>query len=253
MYVAVPGELVNISVKPGDKVAKDQELGKLNSIELLLQIEDIKGKRDAYLAKVKSMHRAQFGDRAAMQDLAQTKETLEMYEIQLQEKQRDLDRLVLRAPIDGTVIPPPEIPKRKRPDGELQTFSGIPLRKANLGAHLHESMLYCQIGDPTQMEAVLVVDQDEIEFMNKGMEVDIMLDELPGRTYRTTIEEIAKDDLKIAPRQLSNKAGGEVATTTDESGADRPINTSYQARAHLDNQDGLLFVGLSGHAKVHAR
>ena len=253
VYVAVPGELTQISVKPGDKVAANQQLGKLNSIELLLQIEDLKGKLAAYQAKVISLERLRFTDRVAGQDLAQTQKTLQMYEEQIKEKERDLDRLVLRAPIGGTVIPPPAIPPRPERDGELATFSGIPLREANLGAHLPESTLFCQIGDPQKMEALLVVDQDEIEFMAEGQDVDIKLDELPGTTYHTSIEEIAKADLKVAPRQLSNKGGGEVATRTDESGTDRPINTSYQVRADLDNADGLLFVGLRGHAKVHAR
>jgi hypothetical protein len=122
----------------------------------------------------------------------------------------------------------------------------------NLGAHLPESTLFCQIGDPAQMEAVLVVDQDEIEFMTEGQNVAIRIDELPGRTFHTTIDEISKRDLKVAPRQLSNKGGGEVAAKTDESGVDRPINISYQARAKLDNSDGLMVVGLRGQAKVNA-
>jgi putative peptide zinc metalloprotease protein len=254
VYVAVPGELEEISVKPGDRVVADQPLGKLNSIELLLQIQDLKGKQASYTAKRDSMRRNRFsGDRSAAQDLAQVEKTLQMYEEQLKEKEQDLERLVLRAPVEGTVIPPPEIPKRHGRDGELMTFSGTPLRDVNLGAHLPESTLFCQIGDPAQMEAVMVVDQDEIEFMTEGQDVSIRIDELPGRTFHSTIDEISKRDLKIAPRQLSNKGGGEVAAKTDESGVDRPINISYQARAKLDNSDGLMFVGLRGQAKVNAR
>src|SRR5205085_6190024 len=141
-----------------------------------------------------------------------------MYYQQLKEKERDLERLVLKAPVDGTIIPPPEIPKRHAHDGELRTFSGTPLRDINLGAHLQESTLFCQIGNPANMEAVLVVDQDEIEFMDQEQSVDIKIDELPGRTFHTRIAEISKADLKVAPRQLSNKGGGDIATKTDESG-----------------------------------
>jgi putative peptide zinc metalloprotease protein len=254
VYVAVPGELAKINVQPGDRVAANQPLGELNSIELLLQIAELKGKVDLYTRKVETLEYNRLGgDKVAGQDLASMQKSLQMYKNQLKEKEHDLDRLVLKSPVEGTVIPPPEIPKRRSHDGELRTFSGTPLREINLGAHLPESTLFCQIGDPSKMEAVLVVDQDEIEFMDENQDVDIKIDELPGRTYHTTIAEIAKADLKVAPRQLSNKGGGEVATKTDESGADRPINISYQARAPLDNSDGLLFVGLRGQAKVHAR
>ena len=37
----------------------------------------------------------------------------------------------------------------------------------------------------------------------------------------------------------------------DESGADRPINTSYQARAPIDDADHNLVQGLRGTAKIY--
>ena len=38
----------------------------------------------------------------------------------------------------------------------------------------------------------------------------------------------------------------------DESGVERPINTTYQALADLEDPDGQLIQGLRGTAKVHA-
>jgi hypothetical protein len=112
----------------------------------------------------------------------------------------------------------------------------------------------CQIGDPRIMEAIMIVDQDDIEFVQEQQSVAIKLDELPNRTMTSKIEEIADNELKIAPRQLSNKTGGDVITKTDEQGMERPQNTSYQARAVLpEDPDNLLFIGMRGHAKIHAR
>ena len=59
--------------------------------------------------------------------------------------------------------------------------------------------------------------------------------------------------MKVSPRHLSNKAGGELPTKTDKAGVERPITTSYQVLVFpLDDPDGLLKIGLRGRAKIHA-
>ena len=64
------------------------------------------------------------------------------------------------------------------------------------------------------------------------------------------IDEIAADELEVSPRNLSAKVGGELPTETDDTGAERPLNPSYQARVFLDDPDGLLRPGLRGTAKI---
>jgi len=58
--------------------------------------------------------------------------------------------------------------------------------------------------------------------------------------------------MERSPERLSTKSGGELATRTDDSGAEVPMSTSYQANVYLDDTDGLLRVGLRGQAKIHA-
>ena len=112
-----------------------------------------------------------------------------------------------------------------------------------MGATLSDSTLFCEIGDPTKWEANLLIEQDDIEFVQAEQPIKVKLDEFPDRTYRSQITEIAKVDLKVTPRNLSNKSGGEVITKTDEAGSERPQNTSYEARAPIDDPQGLLTVG----------
>ncbi len=102
------------------------------------------------------------------------------------------------------------------------------------------------------MEAQLVIDQGDIEFVQEGAEVEIKLDELPGRTLRGVVEEVSRSDLKASPRNLSNKAGGELATATGAGGVERPLSASFQARVRLEDPEGLLRLGLRGTAKIHA-
>jgi putative peptide zinc metalloprotease protein len=173
-------------------------------------------------------------------------------EDQLREREGDRKRLALAAPIGGTVLPPPATPAKEDPTQQLPSWHGTPLEQRNLGSFLQPGVLFCQIGDPQQLEAVLVVDQADIDFLAEDQEVDLKLDELPGRTFHGTIHRISKDELKVSPKQLSNKAGGELATKTDESGVERPLSTSYQAQVLLEDPDKLMRIGLRGTAKVHA-
>ena len=113
--------------------------------------------------------------------------------------------------------------------------------------------MFCQIGNPRKLEALLVIDQGDIDYVHVGQKVDIKLDALPHDTLHSDIVEIAQTELKATPQRLSSKTGGELATKTDQkSGVEKPQSTSYQARAPLDNADDLLRLGFRGRGKVHA-
>jgi putative peptide zinc metalloprotease protein len=133
----------------------------------------------------------------------------------------------------------------------LPAWSGIPLDPRNVGAHLEEGTLVCKVGDPDQLEAVLVIDQADIGLVKTGQRVQVKFDQLPHDVFEGTIEEISQQNLKVASRRLAGKAGGELATKTDPSGVERPMNPSYQARVPLDDPEGLLRVGLRGQAKIY--
>ena len=155
------------------------------------------------------------------------------------------------APADGTVLPPPERPTSPESPGQLKSWSGTPFDRDNIGATLSDSTLFCEIGDPHQDGSQPVIEQDDMEFVHEDQPIKVKLDEFPHRTFRSQITEIAKVDLKVTPRICRASRGGEVITKTDEAGTERPQNTSYEARAPIDDPDGLLTVGLKGRAKIY--
>ena len=142
----------------------------------------------------------------------------------------------LVAPAAGTVIPAPDLPKPPGDnDGRLPTWSGNLLRPENKGAFLKPPAIFCQIGNPQQWEAEIVVDQDDVEFVKDGQKVEIKLDLLPYRTFDSTIIDVGPA-MEYASPQLSSKGGGDVMTKADPAGRDRPIFTSFQARAAIDDE-----------------
>ena len=209
------------------------------------------GKRDQFSAQLDGLRRQRHQSTAADLQIPQVEKSLEGVEEQLREKKTDLERLQLKAHRGGVVFPPPSMPK-KPTQGKLASWTGTPLEKKNLGATFQQGTLFCQIGDPGKFDAILVVDQYDIESVHLGQKVKVMLDESPGRTYESDITEISPEEMKILPKQLSNKSGGAVETKTDESGVPKPASTSYEARVPLDDSDGILLPGLKGEAKISA-
>jgi putative peptide zinc metalloprotease protein len=251
VYVGVPGKLIAIEVKPGRQVEKGTPLGQLRNIELEEEIAKLTMQERQYSVKLESLRRQGFDDPHAQSEIPATLESLYAAKEQLQKKEADFERLCLKAPISGTVLPPQLVPRREDPDGQLPAWSGSPLEKENLGAFLQEGVLFCQIGDPRKLEAVVVIDQADRNLVRKDQRVYIKIDELPHDTFTSKVAEIAESELKISPPRLSNKSGGELPTKTDpHSGVERPVSTSYQARVPLDDETGLMRLGLRGTARI---
>jgi putative peptide zinc metalloprotease protein len=256
IYAKVPGILEQINVKPGQQVKTGAVLGRLSNVDLALEIGEIESKIAQQQARLAILTNDQFVLRSedAAKELPESEKRLEALREQLQEKKEDEARLQLVAHADGTVMPPPEVPSKPEHEGDLKKWSGSPLNEKNLGAYLTPPALYCQVGDPCKMEAILYIDQDDIEFVRPEQALAIKLDEIPYRTFHSKIAEIG-EELKLTPRSLSSKSGGELMSKTDESGTERPINTTFQARCNLDLEAadaGKLVQGLRGTAKIHA-
>ena len=108
------------------------------------------------------------------------------------------------------------------------------------------------IGAPQSLEVTLIIDETEIDFVHVGQQVDIVLDELPGKRLTAQVATLSADELKIAPGNLSQKTGGNLATRTDQDGQERPLRTTYQASAPLDNAKGQIIAGARGTARIAA-
>ena len=116
---------------------------------------------------------------------------------------------------------------------------------------LQTSELFCQIGDPKEMEAVLAINESNRNFVAQGQAVEIIINHLPDLTFESTIEQIATTEMTEPPRRLTERAGGELLTQTDTTGREQLMSTTYQARVLLNDPEHLLRVGLRGQAKIH--
>jgi putative peptide zinc metalloprotease protein len=254
VYIEIEGVLEEVPVKAGDMVEKGDLLARLSNPDLEIVLTELTGQRDSYQAQLSSLQQIRFNDEQVSLQISVIREQLDSVEEQLQKKLEDSQRLTMVAPVAGTVIAPPQV----RPPGtdeqiELPAWAGTPLDPENLGATLLSEgggSLFCQIGDPNQWEAVLVIDQNDINLVQDEQEVRMMFNESSFHIYISTITSKASDAMQSVPPQLASTSGGPLPAQAASDGTVRPLSTSYQAVARLDNQTGLLRNGLIGQARV---
>ncbi len=250
VYVTVDGRLEDILVEANDRVAEGDELATFSNIDLELQIAELEGQESGYRARLASLERERFTDSAAGMEIRTVEESLKSVEEQLAKKRKYQRELVLKAPRSGLVLPAETVDERPDPSGRLPGWSGSALAKKNIGATFAEGTVLCMVGDPDHFEAVMIVDQSEVEFVQSEQRVDLKLDAFPFETFRGAVNEIAETHIEVGSERLSVKAGGSVPTTTDEMGREVPISTSYEVLMQVDDVENVMTPGMRGTARI---
>ena len=250
VYVTVDGRLEEILVEANDRVDEGDELARFSNVDLELQIAELEGQESGYRARLASLERERFTDSAAGMEIRTVEESLKSVEEQLVKKRQYQSELVLKAPRSGLVLPSETVDEKPDPSGRLPGWSGSALAKKNIGATFVEGTVLCMVGDPDHFEAVMIVDQSEVEFVQIGQRVDLKLDAFPFETFRGAVNEIAETHIEVGSERLSVKAGGSVPTTTDEMGREVPISTSYEVLMQVDDAENVFTPGMRGNARV---
>ena len=216
VYADVDGILEEVYVHPGQKVKEGDPLAQLRNIDTEISVAELTGQRNVFATQLEGLHYASFDDRRAASQIDPITKALRGTEQQLVERRIDLENLKLVAPNAGTVLPPPIVEKRGDETAHLATWNGSPFDPENLGARLVTGTKFCQIGDPKLMEARLVIDQNDIEFVARGQKVEIMLDQTADYVYTNCeIEQVSTEDLKATPTHMSSLHGGPLASKMD--------------------------------------
>ena len=256
VYVSVAGRIPNIRerkvarVDEGDFVTQGEVLVQLVDPSIRKEITVLEAKANTLRSRIESLKALQVGDDQAGVRLPTTLEALRHIERQLEERKEQERQLTLTAPVDGVILPDERQAKKSLP-GELLTWHGTPLDIRNAGCTLESGTTFCLIGDPRKLEAILVVDQADIEFVKVGQQVSLWLKQLPGKTVSGTVAEISDSKLEYAPDALL--ADGELSVVNDQSGFVRPASSSYHVRVVMESSDRTIPIRSTGWAKVSVK
>lgn len=239
VYVNKPGgTLKAVHVRPGQTVQPGQELAELENKMLETELLQIQGSLDQSKALLSQLETTASRNNSgaatgAASRMPSIEKTIASLEAQLADKKKQIAELTLRAPKAGTIIPPPAQPSRPGPEGSLPGMSGTPFSEKNIGMALGQDggqNVFCIIGQPQRWEAIIVIDQSDIEFVGQNQSVEVLLNELQLHAIATHIKHIEAEPMKDVPQILTNKTGGDIATESDPiTGREKPQSVHYQA------------------------
>jgi len=253
VYATAPGTLTEVSLRPGDKVTAGQQIARLESVDLQIKTERLRGRKEQLAATIAS-YRAMTGLNVSNARLiAETKMKLGEIGRQIALQDKVESHLVSVAQRDGVIMPPPNIPTRAYDSSsrQLKTWSGTPLDPENENLFVEPGTLICMVGDPEKMKATLAVEQSERALVEVGQRVRLMLDELPGVEFEGTVDFIGQDPMVTVARELSQNNGGGIATRVGAGGKEVPMLTWYEVAVSIENQtDYPVMSGFRGCAKI---
>ncbi len=229
VYAEVEGRLVELNVKNGDWVAKDTVLAKLSNPEKVKEYLQRHQDHDVNLVKAQWYKQS-----AELENRAQQKQHEEFaikLEPMIAQILQQIDKLTLIANRGGQVIGSPH--------------------KETVGQWLKPGKPFCEIGDPHQLEAHLILDQSDVHLIAADRTAWIKIYGKAEETFKSRVSEISKRTRDEVPTELSNMAQGEVASKPDpKTGAAKPLTAVYEVIIPIDNPDLRLEDGQRGFAKI---
>jgi putative peptide zinc metalloprotease protein len=231
VWVKVAGRLDELLVREGDPVQEGALLARLVNVPKVMEYKatEAEAQKHDTLAKHYARSREDTGrDKALEIQLAAD------FQKRADELKKEIGWLELRAPRNGVVMRSPEAEKK--------------------GATLEVGTPFCQVADPQELEARLYIDQTDIDLVRDGQKVALKFYALPEETVDGEILSIAKIDAQSLPPEMSNQAGGEIATKTDPQTQQQvPLSTTYEAVVRIPKAAAAhLAPGFRGKAKIYA-
>jgi putative peptide zinc metalloprotease protein len=252
VYVSVPGGIQE-AIRPGTLVESGTPLLVLDNPRLRVEVADLYIEKRRFETRLAALEARRGDDDEASRRIPATRQAEADYAERYQQQQQDIERLTLRAPHAGIIIAPPRQVRVSRDIASKAAWEGTPLETRNVGAWLPEGTLACLVGDPSDVVAIAIVPQTEIDLLAVGQRVTLFPISEPGRQVRGEVLEIAQHPVEVAPVNL--QAAGEILTSKDaerrksDPTANRPLVTSYQVRVTLGEPANSLRIG----GRLHGR
>ena len=236
IYAEVPGRLTSLNVTDGEFVKAGTLLATMSNPEKQIEYQQLLEQQEGHY--VKALWFATCADLDSRANERQHRRMEQQLEEPLSRMSDQIAMLTLSAPRDGQVI-------------------GVP-HPSTIGQYLKPGKPLFEIGDPTKLEAHLILDQTDVDLINsRDANIKptawIKIYGTSETTFKSYVSETARRNQDEIPESLTNNAGGEVATKQDQkTGQAKPLTPVFEAIIPLDNTDLLLQPGLRGFAKIDA-
>lgn len=229
VFVTAAGRIES-AVPAGTQVRAGEPLGELVNRELQLQHERQVAEVARLTTRLRNLEAQRGKNESAAIRLPATRDELAGARRRLDQLTTEMQRLRLSSPSAGTVLPPPNVVRPRSTDDALPDWHGTPLDKDNLGATVREQTLFCYVGDPNRQDALLLVDQNAVEFVRPGQRVRLRFLSAPGEFREGRIEEVASSRAEVVPRELTV---AQLVPVRHTDAGSAPAEVSYEVRVRL--------------------
>lgn len=252
VYVDVAGHVEKIHVQPGTRLkANDPILTLVNQgiEESIIQLEGELAIEEAKAQNALLVEAYEPEAESQSEQLAKSVETLRQ---RLRKRRIDQQRLIVRAPRAGVLMPAPFVQGARQDEDRtrLSEWDGNPLAEKNVGGFYKTGTLLGKVGNVQSHEVVLAVDQELIEAICQGLDVRVQLRQLPTTLLATTVEHIATSKMEEVPRGLAGQYGGPLITEVSSGGTIVPQNPTFQVSCPIETRTDYVPDGAIGTAQV---
>lgn len=243
VYVTQSGTLEKIRAS-GD-VAVGGEIAVLRNDDLRLAKVKLEADRDRLAEVLDNLKKRKQADPTASVDLPTAEKSLAAAVQQLEQREADIERLTLRAPIGGTIIPARRKADERDDPRMLAEWSGLPADPENIGATLEVGTLVCQVGDPRRVEATAMIDQADVLAIRPKCTVELLVDVGGGGTGKAGLAGTVLQGVVREVAQLDwnpNDEGSASGEGADRRRAHEAATTRYQVEIEIpDAVDDAVF------------
>ncbi len=244
VYVQTPGEIRSLLASPSEQVTVGQEIAVLENLQLQDSLIGIRSSLAEKAAQKTTLALRSFNDPSVNAQLVVIDSELGS----LREREADtlqrIEKLTLRAPRSGYLMP---VVEQQRGESELSAPMAV-FDSKNQHAWLTAGMPVCAVGDPAMLEAVIVIPEERVAFVQPGMPLQIKPYAFAARTIDTEIYRVGKQAVPPPTQEQASSGLGAMA----QAAMNKPSN-QYFATADLGDAAGLgLKIGSTGRAKIRS-
>jgi putative peptide zinc metalloprotease protein len=248
IYATVAGRLVT-SVRYGDQVNQGETIAQLESDDSKQEQIRLRTECERLELELDTLQKRRSIDTVANAKIPAITEALRSAEHQRALHEQQMQRLTIRAPINGTVYASDarheEIVFTDRVADPQEL---LPLSPGRLGSWIDPGTAVCMLGAAVSRDAILWVRQQDIPLIRTGQSIQLLLPDYPSATIRGQITEIATEPAELVDRELF--LGGLIEPNLGGEQHRRPRETMYRVRVRLNQFSENLPIRRTAFARV---
>lgn len=228
IYAASAGVLREVPFREGETVAAGALIARLENRQLELVLEEMKHLAES--RQLQADYANAIGDFATRDYHLDAKRELA---IKIAETEKRIDDLVVRAPFAGIIIAPPE--------------------RTLIGRYIPRGGLLMELADVSSARVTVALTEKDLAWVAENAPTLITLRAYPWRPFEGVVATISAAPRRYLPEAaLSDRAGGGVQTRSDVRHAMVALDTTFEVRINLPNDDPArpLKPGMVGRAKI---